>query len=376
MNAIPFKTISADSHVTEPPSCFIDNIDPKYRDRAPKLVRIEGRGDVFIIDGLPGDVPLGLAAAAGRDPKELKNAQKLFEELYQGGYDPKARLADQDRDGVAAEMIYPTVGMVLCNHPDIDFKHACFEAYNRWIEEFQSGAPDRLFALPLCAVRSIDEAVREFTMFKERGFRGVMLPGFPGTEEDYDDPSYDKLWDAAEELNLPISFHVFAGGGDNGLREGAALRGPKITKWNSVIRANQDIIGMFVMSGIFERHPQLKLVGVEGDAGWAPHFAYRMDHAYEKHRYWLKAGNDLKHLPSEYFNQNVYLTFQDDWVAFQLAGLMNPQRLLWANDFPHSDSTWPWSQELLEKHTAGMSDEHRRWILRDNTADLYGIEAA
>lgn len=340
------------------------------------MVHAEGRGDVFIIDGLPGDVPLGLAAAAGRDPSELKNAKRLFEELYKGGYDAKARLADQDRDGVCAEMIYPTVGMVVCNHPDIDYKHACFEAYNRWIEEFQSGAPDRVFCLPLTAVRTIDETIKEFETFKEKGFRGVMLPGFPGTEEDYDDPAFDKLWDAAEELNLPISFHVFAGGAGNGLREGAALRGPKLNKWNSVIRANQDLIGMFVLGGVFERHPKLKLVGVEGDAGWAPHFAYRMDHAFEKHRYWLKPGADMKRKPSDYFNENVYLTFQDDWVAFKVADMMNPRRLLWANDFPHSDSTWPLSQELLEKHTDTMDDEHRRWILRDNTAELYGLDIA
>jgi predicted TIM-barrel fold metal-dependent hydrolase len=376
MSDIDFKTISADSHVTEPPNCFIDNIDPKYRDRAPKLVRSEARGDVFIIDGLPGDVPLGLAAAAGRDPHELKDAKKLFEELYEGGYNPKARLADQDRDGVGAEMIYPTVGMVVCNHPDIDYKHACFEAYNRWIEEFQAGAPDRLFGLPLTAVRSVDETIKEMHAFKDKGFRGVMFPGFPGTEEDYDHPSFDKLWDAVEELNLPISFHVFAGGPNNGLREGAGPRGPKMNKWNAVIRANQDLIGMFILGGVFERHPKLKVVGVEGDAGWAPHFMYRMDHAYKTHRYWLKPGADMKRLPSEYFNENIYLTFQDDWVAFKVADMMNPRRLLWANDFPHSDSTWPRSQELLAKHTAHLDDEHRRWILHDNTAELYGIELA
>ena len=91
------------------------------------------------------------------------------------------------------------------------------------------------------------------------------------------------------------------------------------------------------------------MVCVEADAGWVPHYMYRMDHAYERHRYWLPAGT-LTRMPSEYFRENVYTTFQDDWVAFQVKDLCNIRRLLWANDFPHSDSTWPGSHALLAKH--------------------------
>ena len=82
---------------------------------------------------------------------------------------------------------------------------------------------------------------------------------------------------------------------------------------------------------------------------------YRMDHAYDRHRYWMTAG-ELSKLPSEYFRENVYLTFQDDWVAFKMKDMCNHRRLMWANDFPHSDSTWPQSQELLEKHTPELTD--------------------
>jgi predicted TIM-barrel fold metal-dependent hydrolase len=372
------KAISADSHVTEPPTCFSANIESRYRDVAPKVIRKDGRGDVFIIDGMPGDVPLGLAAAAGRDPHELKDASKTFEELHAGGYDPKARLADQDRDGIAAEIIYPTVAMVLCNHPDNDYKHACFQAYNRWLEEFQSGAPDRLYCLPVTAIRSVEEGIADLQSFKDKGFKGVMLPGYPATEEDYDHPSFEKFWSAVEELDMPVSFHVFADRKPNGatLRTGGAARGPAMNKWNEAIRANQDILGMFTLSGIYQRHPKLKTVFVEGDAGWLPHYAYRLDHAFEKHRYWLKPGADLDRKPSEYIYENAYFTFQDDWIAFKVCDLMNPQRLLWANDFPHSDATWPLSQQLLAKHTSHLDEQHKNWILRDNVASLYNISVA
>ncbi len=79
-------------------------------------------------------------------------------------------------------------------------------------------------------------------------------------------------------------------------------------------------------------------------------------------------------MPSEYFRENVYTTFQDDWVAFQMKDMCNIRRLMWANDFPHSDSTWPWSQEILEKHTKGLNEEEKNYILHDNVAELYHLE--
>jgi predicted TIM-barrel fold metal-dependent hydrolase len=99
-----------------------------------------------------------------------------------------------------------------------------------------------------------------------------------------------------------------------------------------------------------------------------------MDHAYTRHRHWLPAGQELSKLPSEYFREHIYTTFQDDWVAFKTAGLMNWKRLMWANDFPHSDSTWPWSEALLAEHRADLSPEQADRILCGNVAELYGID--
>ena len=91
-----------------------------------------------------------------------------------------------------------------------------------------------------------------------------------------------------------------------------------------------------------------------------------MDHGYKRHRHWIDPGKELSKLPSEYFAEHIYTTFQDDWVAFQVADLMNWRRLMWANDFPHSDSTWPWSQQVLDEHTAHLSDEQKHAILCGN----------
>jgi predicted TIM-barrel fold metal-dependent hydrolase len=99
-----------------------------------------------------------------------------------------------------------------------------------------------------------------------------------------------------------------------------------------------------------------------------------MDHAYNRHRYWLAPGQELTRLPSEQFAEHIYVTFQDDWTAFKQADHMNWRRLLWANDFPHSDSTWPWSQQVLDKHTTSLTPAQQEAILCTNVATLYGID--
>ena len=360
------KPISADSHITEPPGTYVDRIDSRFKDRAPHMVRDPKRGDLFVIEGLEKPVPMGLIAAAGKSAEELAMFDARFEDMHRGGWDPEARLGDQDRDGVGAEVLYPTVGMLLCNHPDFDYRHACFQAYNTWIAEYCATHPERLLGIGQTAMRSVADGIADLERIKALGLRGVMMPGNPAIA-DYDDPMYGPFYEAAADLGLPLSFHILTSAGDQ-----RRTRGPRLNAFMAIIRGCQDIIGTFIFGGVFERHPRLRLVCVEADAGWVPHFMYRMDHAYDRHRYWLPSGT-LTRKPSEYFHDHVYTTFQDDWVAFKVSELCNVRHLLWANDFPHSDSTWPNSQALLAQHAAHLTDADRGLILHDNVVELYGL---
>jgi predicted TIM-barrel fold metal-dependent hydrolase len=239
------------------------------------------------------------------------------------------------------------------------------DAYNLWIAEYSGAHPERLFGIGQTALRTPQEGVEDLRRIKALGLRGVMLPGHPG-QADYDSPIYDPLWEAAIDLGLPLSFHILT------TKQRATSRGSVLNYAVAIIRANQDIIGMLIYGGVFDRHPRLKVVCVEADAGWVPHYMYRMDHYYQRHRHALHAGS-LQQLPSAYFRENIYVTFQDDWVAFRVVDLLNPARLMWANDFPHSDSTWPWSQQVLAEHAAHLTPEQRRMILHDNVVNLYGL---
>ena len=361
-----FPIISADSHITEAPNTYVDYIDAKWRDKAPHIVDAGERGDMYVIDGMKSTISMGLVAAAGKKPEELTLRGTKFDELHKGGWDPEARMADQDKDGVSAEVIYPTVGMVVTNHPDFEYKKACFDAYNRWLAEYCSAHPDRLLGCGQTAMRTPEEGVADLHAIKAAGLRGVMMPNIPA-EEDYDCEIYNPVWEAAVELGLPLSFHIVPAADPD-------QRGSRLNGFLGVIRQNQDIIGTMIYGGVFERYPALRIVCVEADAGWVPHYMYRMDHAYERHRNWMAPGVELSKMPSEYFREHVYTTFQDDYVAFKSADQMNWRRLLWASDFPHSDSTWPWSQDVLTEQTVGLGEEQLEGILSGNVAELYGID--
>jgi predicted TIM-barrel fold metal-dependent hydrolase len=360
--------ISADSHITEPPDIFT-RIERKYADKAPRMVQQPTGGDVFIIEGMPDPFPITLASAAGLTGKALgARANERFANCFAGGWNSKQRLLDQDLDGIAAEVLYPSLGLFLCNHPDPGYKTACFNAYNEWLAEFCSTDPRRLLGLGQTAMSSPQQGIEDLKKMQSLGLRGVMMPGYP-LQEDYHSRIYDPFWEAAVSLNLPVSFHILTYKD----RLGEA-RGPKINSFMGIIRGNQDIIGTMIFGGVFERHPQLKICCVEADAGWVPHYKYRMDHAFRRSKPDWMAEAKLTRKPSEYFDEHVYVTFQDDHVAFQLAHMFNTKRMMWANDFPHLDSTWPNSRTLLQEQTSTLTLPQKDDLLHNNVADLYGIK--
>jgi uncharacterized protein len=360
--------ISADSHITEPPNVYVDRVDRKFRDRAPRLEKDGERGDMFVMGDPVPPIPVGLIAAAGKDPIEIRMEGVKFEDMHVGGWDPTARIGDQDRDGISAEIIYPTIGMMFCNHPDFELKRTCFRGYNSWLAEYCAAFPQRLLGAGQIAMHDPKEAIADLEEIRKLGLRGVMLPGEPAVE-DYDSPIYDDFFRASMQMKLPLSFHILTG-------KQSKIRGSMLNAFMNTIRGCQDILGMFVYGGVFERHPELKIVCVEADAGWVPHYMYRLDHGYQRHRHHITPGRELARKPSEYFAENIYTTFQDDWSAFGAAkaGLLNADRIMWANDFPHSDSTWPWSQALLAKQGSDLPRDMLDKILHRNVARLYDID--
>ena len=369
---IPAGIISADGHVCEPANCYVDYIDPAYRDRAPYIARLDNGTDAFFVPGMRKPVPLGFIDGAGLTPSVRRERAKTlkFEDVRVAAYDGAARVECMDLDGIAAELIYASVGMGICMHRDTDYKSACMQAYNRWLAEMCAQAPTRLFGMAQTAVANVDAAISDFERAKAMGFVGMMMPGDP-VHEDYDHADYDALWQCATDLDLPICFHILTSRAGSIHTE---ARGHSMNNFLGIIRAVQDIVGLMVLGGVFERHPKLKLVVAESDVGWLPHYMYRMDHA-ARMNFDDSIVTGLSKLPSEYIRSNVYATFQDDMTAYHQLGLFPYDHLLWGSDFPHTDSTWPRSRQLIAEQASHLTEAQHQAIFRDNTANLFNLPA-
>ncbi|MBI3744465.1 MAG: amidohydrolase [Chloroflexi bacterium] len=364
MPAAPVKAISADSHVYEPPNTWVDNIDPKFKAIAPRMVR-QGDHDILTTEGMePRQV--GAQAVAGKDPRDFKRSAR-HEDGRKGGWEPQARLVDMDTDGVEAEVLYPTLAFHMFRIPDLAYRIACLDAYNRWMAGLCSASPQRLWGLGLMTIHDAKVAVRQLHDIAKLGLKGACITAMAPEEKPFGDADYEPIWAAAEDAGIPLSLHVFT-------ESSAKVESADFIVRYSVVPARiQQSLTTFISFGILEKFPKLKLVSVEVDIGWIPTYLQRIDHAFDRHRFWTGAGQRLKMKPSEYFHRQCFATFMEDRAGVLMRNEAGIKNILWSSDYPHADSTWPHSQEVIARQFAGVPDGDKRRIVRDNVRELYGV---
>ncbi len=379
---VDYKLISADDHLDLqylPRDLWTTRLPRTLRDRAP---RVEDRdaGSVWLCDG-------GFWGrwAGGRRATGPKSAFNAFD---RGGVDETElrpanatlRLADMDRDGVEAQVMYGPVSSMSVEDPAL--RTACLQAYNDWLIEFCSSAPRRLLGAAILPPEDPTAARDEvYRLAKKGGLRQANLQIARATPR-ISDPAWEPLWTAFEETGLILSFHVVVFG------VGGSLMGPMAVdqdKTASVFNTTKLFMSQFLDPfvdlfgwGILERHPKLRLVMAESGVGWLPWIVQELDYRfwrlYEAREYWdQRGGIDLFMKPSELFRRQVWVSFQEDHVAMSLLKFYGEGHLLWASDYPHPDSTWPNSRKVIEKQMGDLSPEMRKQLTRDNAAALYGL---
>ena len=136
----------------------------------------------------------------------------------------------------------------------------------------------------------------------------------------------------------------------------------------------QRALTTLIFGGIFERFPQLKVISAENDVGWAPHFMEHMDYRFDRSRNSYPMKLSRKTLPSELFHRHVFMTFMRDSSWVPARGRLNLDNIMWASDYPHSDSTWPDSQQVMSTIFNGVPEFEKRKVVAENVARLYGFE--
>ncbi len=387
-----FKLISADSHVNEPPAAW-ERVQKEYGERAPKVVRDPAgkpKGVWLIIDGLP---PVGLShyskgLAVGKNhgisevDMEKHFATIRFNETfryedYQGGWEPSARLQDQDTDGVDAEVLFSSAVRQLYSIVDEPFQRAVFHSYNEWLHEFCSYNPKRLLGLALIPILDMEHTVADIYHYAKLGFRGVQIPTRI-KDSGYYDPKYEPMWQALEETGLVVNVHT-------SVTQGVArthYEGPReedpITLPIGFARKQvpaQQFLGNMIISGIFDRHPKLRCVCAEFDVGWVANLVQQVDYWFGRESTFDADKNLNRKPPSEYFKENVFFTFQDDRAGVLTTPVYGEDNFLWASDYPHGVTTWPYSKDAVDRNCEGIAPAIKRKLGRSNAAKLYGLTA-
>lgn len=205
--------ISSDSHVMEPNNFWVERLDNKFRDRAPRIVpRGDGRpGFVFVAPDI-NPFPIAGGFAGGLGGQDLKeHMAKGYEAARPSGWDPAERLKDQEIDGVEAEVLYTTLGMPLFALDDAELQRACFDVYNDWLAEYCSYNPKRLVGNGLVSLQDVAAGVKQLEHCAKAGLAGVQIWASPPDDRPYTSPDYDILWEAASQHNIALSLHAVTG---------------------------------------------------------------------------------------------------------------------------------------------------------------------
>ena len=374
--------ISADDHLDLgwlPSDLWSARLPRAMQSRAP---HIEERGGnaMWVCEGKVW----GAWAGNAIDPSRPRPKMPFVDALTRGGELDRSqrrpavaahRLCDMDRDGVQAQVMFGPVFSIVVDDPEL--RDACYRAYNDWLKEFCSAAPDRLIGVAMLPPAP-DSALAELRRLANiGGYRQVNLQIATVTPR-IDDPAWEPFWNAIEETGLILSFHVTV------FLEGIPERA--VGKPASVFMATKAFISQFLDPfvdlfawGILERHPRIRLVMGESGLGWLPWVIEELDYRHwrlwESKDYWQERGlSGLELKPSEIFKRQVYATFQEDHVAMALLPFYGDGHVMWASDYPHPDSVWPNSRAAIDRQMAHLTPEMRKKLTHDNAATLYNLK--
>jgi predicted TIM-barrel fold metal-dependent hydrolase len=360
-----------------PPDTFTSRLPSAWGDRTPHVVEHAGR-KLWV----SGDDVLGPYGVYGPGVTGGRRGRVLTEAGFASGREtrpsnPVQRRADQERDGVEAEVIYGIIGISrglfgTRGITDPELLTAVYRAYNEYIAEFSHTMPGRFFGLGCLPNHDAEAAAKEIRRCERLGLRGTVFVPWGAAMPVWHE-MWEPMWSAAEESGLVLSFHVFEGGGATVGYEVKGIRHPAVIgSWTVVAPMQMDeILVSVILSGVCERHPRLRLVLGESGIGWLPYILERLDDTYEER---LADDLALPLPPSAYFKRQIYATFQKDFHGVRAMAEIAPDNVMWGSDYPHRDGTWPFSKKAIEGQFRGTDETIQRKILWENVRRVYRLD--
>ena len=369
-----YNVIDADGHILEPLDLWTQYMDPKFRDRAPRIVKGEnGKERLVMEEHQVGDGRLGIGriGAVGARQGVVAADTMEYKDGKPGGFDPHARIPDMDADGIDAAFLYPSLGLFAGAIHDPELAAATCRAYNRWLADYCKPYPDRLFGVAMLPLQSVDLAIDEMKFArKELGFRAGFIRPNPYSDKMIYEERYEPFWQAAEELDFAIGFH-----------EGASSGMPTVGVDRFDGRGARHIIShtmemmlacmSVVWGGIADRHSKLRVGFLELGGGWVAPWLDRMDRHFDDQGF---NDSGLSMRPSEIFQRNCWISFEPVEGSIKvLADYIGPNKILWATDYPHPDGFFPGAPDMIRSRMKGLSEETQHGVMAGGAMGFYGL---
>ena len=369
-----FVVVSVDDHLIEPPDLFEGRMPAQLADRAPRVVNTEDGSETWLYED--GHYPnIGLNAVVGRPSDEWSMSPARFDEMRRGCWDIHARVADMDAAGVWASLCFPSLiagfaGVAFSRSKDPALGLACVRAWNDWHHEVWAGAyPERIIPLQITWINDPDIAAAEVRRNAERGFKALSFPenpsnlGLPSVHTDHWDP----LLAACEETGTVVCLHTGSAGWTAAQSPGAPLElATTLFPINGCAAAAD-----WLWAKIPLRFPQLNVALSEGGIGWVPMLLDRLDYIRTHSGAGMAGAWTGEITPSEALQRNFWFCTIDDPSALAVRHRIGVDHIMVEVDYPHADSTWPGTQELLAGRMEGIPADEVDRMTHLNAARLF-----
>ncbi len=387
--------VDLDAHIVEPPGIWTDRLPEKLRQTGPRVEYLPAgtpklTGGTYLEEPGTDGPPIAwwryednlysvkrLIAAAGYPADEITLTGITFDEMRPGCWQPAARLADMDLNGVEAQLSFPNYprfcGQIFLNARDKDLAELCVRAYNDWmVDEWCGGSGGRLVPLCLVPLWDAELAAQEVRRNAARGVRAVAfteLPTYLGLPSIYSG-EWDPFFRACEETATVVCMHI-----------GSGTKTPQTSPdapdaVAATIIFGNSIGGMtdYLFSGVLHRYPELRVMFAECQIGWIPYLLERADDVWSTHRGWSQGQRYVPEPPSTYYYRQVSSCFFKDPVGVELLDRVGVDNIVFETDYPHQDGTWPHSREAAAAQFGHLEPEVITKLARGNAIRLLGLD--
>ncbi len=358
--ALPEGTVvvSADAHWEINEDIFYERFPDHLKEEAPRVWF-----DKYWRMGYKGEVEaFGLHEKVDRT---------LLRSVGPGVADMDRRIADMNIEGVEKEIVFPQSLLSFIRYPKLEIQENMYRAYNEYMAQSGRRNPGRFYGVGLCSnwwdPSKAEGAIQQIV---DLGLKAIMVPISPGKSQDgstihYGDPIMERFWDVAAESGLPIAYHI----GEN---PDAFHRGGVATTVMVALGSFRSLFSQLVFGGVFDRHPDLKVVFTEGGIAWVPAVLQDAEMTFDTF------GNGdlldkIERRPSEYWHHNCFATFQNDLLGLQQLDVIGADRIMWGSDYPHAESGYGFMWDSMKSVVEATTADKARKILGGTAIEVYKL---